>query len=342
MPQITPGADNRTANHILLFGMPRSGTTWLGKLFDSHPDTLYRHEPDTSKRLVMPRYPLVEDAHQYAEIIQNFVAGLPRVNTLRVAGKSPLFPKTYLSPGRFQALRGNAWLARLGGQFNLDIPIVMSGGQRSHAQRPRVVWKSIESLGRIGVILEALPHARAIHILRHPCGYIASVLRGQNMKRFTDNTPVSEDYGIFTAVLDTPLGRSYNLTRAALEALTSEERLAWRWVLLNEKAVMESEATGRVLCIRYEDICIDPVGQIEQMYRFSDLGMSEQTRRFAASSTAHTNNRYYSVYKNPEVAAMRWREELPADVVDRVMAIVRRSRFADCFAVDSIERPVTS
>ena len=36
---------------ILLFGMPRSGTTWLGKIFDSHPLVLYRHEPDTWQRL---------------------------------------------------------------------------------------------------------------------------------------------------------------------------------------------------------------------------------------------------------------------------------------------------
>lgn len=31
---------------ILLFGMPRSGTTWIGKLFDSHLGTrtgYYRH-----------------------------------------------------------------------------------------------------------------------------------------------------------------------------------------------------------------------------------------------------------------------------------------------------------
>lgn len=36
--------NEQTRGCILLFGLPRSGTTWLGKLFDSHPDTLYRHE----------------------------------------------------------------------------------------------------------------------------------------------------------------------------------------------------------------------------------------------------------------------------------------------------------
>jgi hypothetical protein len=31
---------------ILILGLPRSGTSWLGKVFDSHPDVAYLHEPD--------------------------------------------------------------------------------------------------------------------------------------------------------------------------------------------------------------------------------------------------------------------------------------------------------
>ena len=31
----------------LLFGMPRSGTTWVAKILDSHPHADYRHEPDS-------------------------------------------------------------------------------------------------------------------------------------------------------------------------------------------------------------------------------------------------------------------------------------------------------
>ena len=30
----------------IIIGAPRSGTTWLAKVFDSHTGVFYRHEPD--------------------------------------------------------------------------------------------------------------------------------------------------------------------------------------------------------------------------------------------------------------------------------------------------------
>ena len=32
-------------NIISIHGVPRSGTSWLGQIFDSHPDVAYRHQP---------------------------------------------------------------------------------------------------------------------------------------------------------------------------------------------------------------------------------------------------------------------------------------------------------
>src|SRR5690349_19178518 len=42
------------AGITFILGAPRSGTTWLGKIFDSHPSVLYRHEPDIAAAAKLP------------------------------------------------------------------------------------------------------------------------------------------------------------------------------------------------------------------------------------------------------------------------------------------------
>src|SRR5689334_7526498 len=80
---------------VLLFGTPRSGTSWLGKIFDSHPDTLYKHEPD--RTLNIPLAPGLEKTDQLVASIRDFCARLPLVNTPHVAGRLPVFQKRYRS-----------------------------------------------------------------------------------------------------------------------------------------------------------------------------------------------------------------------------------------------------
>lgn len=326
---------------ILLFGMPRSGTSWLGKLLDSHPDTLYRHEPDTWKRMPIPRFPDCADSESYAGIVQSFVDDLPAIRAQRVAGRLPVFPKAYMSRAHTHALEASVHLARFGSRIHSDFPVLMHSSASAYTDR-RLVWKSIASLGRMGVIMNALPDAVGIHLLRHPCGQIGSVLRGQSARNFSDNTPISEDYGIFNSVVDAPLGQTYDLSLPGLKALTPEERLAWRWVLINEKALRECRQSGRVLCLRYEDVCRDPLARIEDLFQFVGLNVVEQTRAFVSTSTSQSKDRYYSIFKDPETAATRWRDELEPAVIERIMAIVRQSRLAAYYAEDAIAAPETS
>ena len=74
----------------------------------------------------------------------------------------------------------------------------------------RLAWKSIESLGRLGLVLESLPDARSVHIVRHPCGYVASVLRGEAAARF-DHNAAAADFPIYEMLSGTAPARRRGL-----------------------------------------------------------------------------------------------------------------------------------
>ena len=182
---------------ILLFGMPRSGTTWLGKVFDSHPDTLYRHEPDSDGRFrhVMPMFPNPVDAADYREALIAYIHALPHDRSLRVAGKLPLFAKSYQSPVALQARRLLIPACKALSRF-MPVSRLPEFVRADAVGSVRLAWKSIESLGRLGTIARALPECRAIHIIRHPCGYVSSVLSGESAGLMPGAVSSSEDYGI--------------------------------------------------------------------------------------------------------------------------------------------------
>jgi len=60
-----------------------------------------------------------------------------------------------------------------------------------------LVWKSIESLGRLGVISGCLDACHGVHIIRHPCGYVSSILKGEEQARFFNRIRASEGYRVF-------------------------------------------------------------------------------------------------------------------------------------------------
>lgn len=308
---------------ILVFGLPRSGTTWVGKLFDSHPDTLYRHEPDSVRKLRMPLFPAIEGAQQYTAEIEDFLAGLPRMRSPEVVGKQPLFSKSYQSAAALAAYRASVVAAKSASHIWRHAPCVYrptaGNGKRAH-----LVWKSIESSGRLGVIMKALPNARAIYLMRHPCGYMASVMRGKAARRFSG--PKSRSPWLLKQLLSTSVGKRLGPSLDDLKRLTYEEHVAWRWVLSQENVLADIGADDRVLVLRYEDVCAQPLALTRRMFEFSGLDWSPQTEAFVCASTQTAasvrDTGYYSVYKPPQDSANRWRSELAPDVSERILRIL--------------------
>lgn len=305
---------------ISIMGLPRSGTTWLGKIFDSHPETFYSHEPDTASPFEdVPLFLTDELAQPRREELVRQVSALRFTRSLRVVGKLPTFPKSYRRlPVRAHdlgilALKSSA---RLVGE--VPVPRWISG---SPEDAPFWVWKSIESTGRLGAIARAFPDERFVFIIRHPCGVTASLLRGDTGTRFSAG-PASEDYGFFERLAETPHARSRGLGIDEFRSMSATARVAWRWALLNEKALSGVRDLTNCRIVRYEDLCAEPMDTAKSLLDFCGIPWDVQSERFILQSTGRQESGYYSVFKNPMQSAFRWKKELPSPLVDEVMRTV--------------------
>jgi Sulfotransferase family len=314
---------------VMVLGAPRSGTSWLGKIFDSHPDVLYRHEPDLAlweRRL--PFFIPESDTDAYVAIAADYVARLMRTPTLKASGQLPTFPKNYHSfgarPLRAAMINALRWVEAVSGSRRMrafPVPDLFRPDQYAPL---RIVMKSVSGSGRARVFMNALPGMRLILVLRHPCGQVASTLRGLTQGRF--NT------GVFVRdVLATPGAQRYRLTEQRLNAASYTEQLAWHWVTMNELILDAMSGHQNARFIVYEDLCADPLQTARDLFSFTGLDWNRQTENFIRRSTSFRGTeRYFSVFRNEVAAASRWRTELSEQdqrVIMNVLAETSLGRF---------------
>jgi hypothetical protein len=317
---------------ILIFGLPRSGTTWLGKIFDSHPDTIYRHEPSSRYKAIgqIPLFAHARDAERYRAIAEDYIAGLASLRDEKVSASLPMFPKSYYSPVSLALRKAMALGFKAASQFKADLPVPNMANFEGRDDLP-LVWKSVSSLGRLGILCQIRPDARGILLVRHPCGHIASVLRGEAQRKFQCRTPSSEDWGLFEQLLDLPQAKRNGLCLPSVKDMPVLERLALAWALSNEHALDDTHNLGNVLPMRYEDFCAASLEAAHRAFDHCGLSWNPSTERFIADSASGDSQSYYSVFKNPQQSADRWRRELSPTEAARIMAIARQFRCGALF-----------
>ena len=311
---------------IMIIGAPRSGTSWVGKIFDSHPDVLYRHEPDhVLKEPGLPFLIPPDEEDRYVPIATAYAQRLLLHHSLKAGGQLPSFTKSYYSkPLAFvheTMIQGLKWLEKLSSREIAHVPVPDLFDLTAHPSL-RIVVKSVGSRGRAGAFLKAMPGARFIFLLRHPCAQIASALRGDragklNVDPFIDST------------LSTPTMKRLGMQRKELESTPLVGQLAWQWVSLNEMALAALEGHDNTHVAVYEDLCADSVPYAQDLFAFSNLDWNSQTEDFIRRSTSYAGTeRYYSVFRNAVTSANKWRAELPQDDQRIILDIVRQSRLA--------------
>ncbi len=279
----------KSSKLVLLFGLPRSGTTWIGKLFDSHLDTNYLHEPDSvDPNSKIPLLVLPKSNSQTA--LKKSIKSWLKPTDEKVIASRPFFKKSYLNAFQWFSFLCSAYVCKISCKLHLPFfkkPI------SNHYNAPFTVWKSIESLGRISAIAD-ITKAKAIQIIRHPCGEIASTLRGESAHQFDGNLKTCEDWDLFEKLLVQSGEKRFSL--ADIKAMKQEERLAIRWGIINDFA-LNNQINGQSLVLIYEDLCRHPKEKITEVFNNIGLAISQETLDYIGDSTDGDDEAYYATRK---------------------------------------------
>jgi hypothetical protein len=313
-------ATDALASLILVLGAPRSGTTWLAKIVDSHPDVLYRHEPDA--RLPGPS-PLTLDA--LPTLLESWLAD----HSPRTVTKQPFFAKSW-QPAWARGLRtvlatASSAAARMPPPFRAlaDLPVPDLGARPA----PRVAVKSIAWAEGAAMLTRTLPDSRTIFILRHPCGQVASVMRGNRQLRFDLRTTGTDMP--FDEVRAVCFAASLGTGDAAFQALPDAAKYAWSWRAFNEPTYAALAAAPNVHVVLYEALCAETQVLARRILKFIGLDWNRQTEDFVARSTAHQGAPgYYRVFRDAVAAAEAWRATMPPADQAAVRSVVSASPLA--------------
>ncbi|WP_089938836.1 sulfotransferase [Candidatus Entotheonella palauensis] len=309
---------------ILLLGSARSGTTWLAKIFDSHPDVLYRHEPDFTLTTTLPPFITADALDQYADSARDYLEQLCDVREPQVIAKRPLFPKRYRT-----STQHLLWYSHLALATGLRrIPVL---GTRLKASVPaylnpeatvRPVIKSVMSMGRAGVYARAVAEGHVVIIIRHICGYVESVVRGVRLGKM----PGALHLNMLASM---PQAQRRGLSADRLRGMDLVEQCAWRWVLQNEIALETTRGLKNTMILKHDDLCDNPMAAAQKMFAFCGLDWNDQTATFiAASSGQSENGQYFSVYRSSADEAHKWRTSLTREEQKRILAIAHASELA--------------
>ncbi|WP_428535727.1 sulfotransferase [Rhodopila sp.] len=299
---------------ILVIGAARSGTSWLAKIFDSHPNILYRHEPDE----VMPPVPGLDPAEQIRIWL--------RQRARRAADKRPVFRKAWRPPpldatretisaviAASQRIPGLARIAQRAGVPDLVAP---------------ARWGTVRAAVKIvnwdpSHVARCMPETRCVFILRHPCGQVASVMAGFAKRQF-DAMP--KHPGAPQDLIAANWAERHGVDRRSFQALPEPARHAWAWRAFNDPAVEALRDLPNARIVIYEDLCRQPEHTARDLFAFAGLDWQSQTNDFLGTSTQlDRSNGYFDVFRSTSLIADRWRQTMKPPDQDAVRAVIATS-----------------
>lgn len=323
-------------NHqpILLAGIPRSGSTWAGKILASADGRRYIHEPDNEK-LHPLAYELKKDLHRYPylpmsgshkgyeTLWQLIFSGaavpssgdasrrrddLPSPQTLedQISQKCGLQTESRRAWHDFDSTHGTE------GGLSERLPVLDSKGQPFLSQTPKgpLVVKSVHTILSLPWI-EKRFDPKIVVLLRNPLNVIASYLRleiADATRNIFSQGSIFRDY----------LARH----RDVIEADDNVVRQMAAQIGSIYK-VIEEQLKGhpRWVVIRHEDLCRDPIGAYRQLYQRLDLEWTP--RVIDVIQASNRPGKGFATQRVAQAEIDKWQSELTPAQVRGIKEIIR-------------------
>ena len=314
MRQSLPSGGRLKENRVLVVGLPRAGTTWVGQTLRRTEGASFVGEPDNERK------------EPYA---LRGKRGLGRFPALKANDEAPEFAHLWdlafegrVSGKRYREMAARRLLARV---TQTEIRAALCGPNGHRSARLRLVEALAPAPGRAqdagNVVVKSVYaplclewlnrryEPRVVIVLRHPLNVISSWLAlGYRDSRLDENSSVRRG---FVEPLGLPLpGR----TASPLA------RVSWEVGLLT--SALEDAATKHPgwLTVTHERLCEDALGEFERLSGRLGLNWAEPARRFVIDS-----NRPGSGYAPQRVAheqPQRWRSRLSDEQVSEIASVL--------------------
>jgi len=307
----------------LILGYPRSGTTWFANLFNTHPDVVYRHEvigrcyqefPQELFKKLKIDYSLTES--EYKKAIQIILS--PNIESDR----APFFKKNHLTLNhpKFHYI---SWLASKALPFFRPLYKYMFFPRCSNL---KLVIKETRSSMNMDSIIEGIRADKNIILFRHPCGAIASSLKGIETGKMQPSSKTNRE-NWFNENKNRKYIIALDLGPSEILSLPEHEYLALRWRLQNEDYLEFSTKNSNNIYIHYEDFMIDQEVKVKTLFAKLPLSYDPGVESFILASSGvksskpllkDSSSNFYSVYRNEGFDPDKWKNSLQPDQISGI------------------------
>lgn len=305
-----------------LFATGRSGSTWLGAMLDAHPRVAYRFEPlNRLKRnaAVIDLVARLRDGRFTDDDADALYDQLLRADPM--TDKRPFFAKQ----DTFVFGMDIAWrMARVAPPLR-----PLYAATYTPRDRRSVIFKEVTQEPAMAALLEST-NVPIVYLMRHPCGTVASLVRGQSQ-----GTMPTGRLGVIDNLLTDHGGDTAARFAGKTQAMDNVQRNALLWRMDVEKAVSAIDLAGRGLLVTYEQLCDQPLAEIEHVFAAFNLDCPKAARDFLRKLRAgktdpvDAKDPYFTIMRDPAAEKDRWRQRFAAEDIAKVRDIV-----ADSFAFE--------